>query len=190
MRPLLAEAARLVVEEGLSAENALDRAAAQQGVRLSQNRPRRDQLHEAIREHRALFRPAQYDQLAERRRLALESMRQLADHQPRLIGSLVDGDGPLDQITLLLLTDTIEEVIHDLEDRHIPWRSTEHSLQHARGQRISHPAVRFLAGTSMIELIVPGRPLRSNPPRDPVDGRPLPMLTPDQLAALIATEHE
>ena len=157
-------------------------------MRLSQNRPSREQLHEAIREHRALFRPAQYDRLTEQRRLALESMQHFAGHRPRLIGSLVDGDGPLDQITLLLLTDTIEEVIHDLEDRHIPWRSAERTLQHAHGQRIPHPAVRFEAGASTVELVVPGRQLRSNPPRDPIDGRPLSMLSPDQVAALIAAD--
>lgn len=187
---MLAETARLVVDEGLSVERALDRAAARLGVRLSQSRPTREQVHEAIREHRSLFRPRQYVQLADQRRRALESMRQLAIHQPRLIGGLVTGDGPFDRITLLLQADTIEQVIHDLQDRHIPWRSMDSTLQHARGQLVSHPGVRFEAGTSTIELIVPSRPLRSNPPRDPVDGKALPMLTTEQLAALLADEED
>lgn len=139
-----------------------------------------------MREHRSLFQPRQFEQLTAQRRIALEAMRTLAAFRPRLLGSLVDGDGALDHITLLLQADSVESVIHVLQDHHIPWRSDERTLHHASGQRLAHPALCFEAGGSSLALIIAPPHLRSDPPRDPLDGRRLALLDSAELAALLA----
>ncbi len=174
------------MDEGLSAEQALTHAATTHGMPLHRCRPSPEELRAAVREHRALFHPEQFVELAAQRQTALEAMRSLAPFHPRLFGSLVEGTGPLDRISLLLQADATEVVIHALEDRRIPWRSAEQTLHHASGERQAHPALRFEAGGSSIELVILARNYRSNPPCNPIDRKPLETLNSDALAARLA----
>lgn len=111
-----------------------------------------------------------------------------AAFRPRLLGSLVDGQGALDHITLLLQADTVESVILVLQDQRIPWRADEHTLQHGSSRRVAHPTLCFEAGDSSVELIVAPPRLHSDPPRDPLDGRRLALLDIADLATLLATD--
>jgi hypothetical protein len=183
---LLSTAAKLIVDEGFSAEHALAQAATTSGLQLHQCRPSPEELREAVREYRALFRPEQFAELAAHHQAALEAMRSLAPFHPRLFGSLVDGTGPLDQISVLLQAESAEVVIHELEDRHIPWRSDEKILHHTSGEQQAHPALRFEAGRSSVELVILARHFRSDPPCNPIDHKPLETLTTDALAAHLA----
>lgn len=177
--------AALVVDSGYDLEAALRRVARDHGINLQQLRPSVEALRSAIHDYRELFRPQQLSQLTEKRRVALNAMQLFAVFEPRLSGALVHGDGPLDRVRLLLMSDTPERVMMFLSDRHMPWRDAEASLHYSGGRRIARPALRFLAGPTEIELVILDPRTRSDPPRDPVSGGPLETLGLDQLAVLL-----
>jgi hypothetical protein len=145
-----------------------------------------NELRAAIDEYRTLFKPRQLKQLLQQRRLAREAMGEFAAFRPRIFGDLVHGDGPLDRIRLMLIADTPEQVMHHLSDRHIPWQDGEAMLNYSGRRRVARPCLRFLAGESMVELVVLEQRSHSDPPRDPLTDRPMEMLGVDQLDALIA----
>jgi hypothetical protein len=176
-----------VVDDGHELGEALRRAAERHGVRLRQGQPGRAVLTAAIREYRALFRPDSADRLQAQRRFALEAMDAFSDFAPRLAGPLVEGDGPLDLVRLLVYADTPETVALTLTDRHIPWRPADTTLLHGAGQRRAHPAFRFLAGDSRVEIVVLNESDRRDPPRDPLSAARLPTLDRKELAERIET---
>ena len=173
------------MDDGYELENALKRAARDLGVNLQHHRPSREALLAAIRDYRELFRPQQLQMLNQQRRIAAEAMHAFAEFQPRLIGPLVHGDGPLDLMRLILIVETPEQVLLHLRDRNIPWQDTEVFMHHSGGRKLARPAVRFVAAQTNIELILLDNRTRSDPPRDPLTGGPLEMLGADQLNALI-----
>jgi hypothetical protein len=175
-----------VVNDGHDLERALKRAAREHRIKLQHARPSREALHAAIHEYRALFRPQQEQQLEAQRGIAAEAMRTFSRFQPRLIGALVRGDGPLEKVQLLLTADTPEQVMLALNDQRIPWRESEVVLHYAGGRRAARPALRFMAGDTRVELILLDGSSRSDPPRDPVTGGRLEALSPAQLETLLA----
>ncbi|MCB1785414.1 MAG: hypothetical protein H6953_05375 [Chromatiaceae bacterium] len=177
-----------MVDQGIDLDEALRRAADQHGINPLHGRPPRADLLRGISEYRELFRPQQTEQLRRMRLAAREAMHRLKPFEPRLFGSLVHGDGPLDRVRILLSADTPEQVILHLHELHLPWREAEVTMHYSGGRRLAQPAVRFLAGEASIELVIIDRRSRSDPPRDPVDGGPLETLTADQLDALIGIE--
>jgi hypothetical protein len=174
-----------VVNEGYGLEEALRRAAREYGVNLQHARPTRDDLHAAIREYRALFRPQQERHLQEQRRIAAQAMQVFSRFEPRLIGPLVSGDGPLDRVQLLLFVDSPEQVIVELSERRMPWQESEAILHYSGGRRRSHPALGFMAGDTSVELILLDHNSHSDPPRDPVTGGRLDALSLDRLNTLL-----
>ncbi len=175
-----------MVEDGYGLEQALQRAAQKHAIDLRHRRPSPTAVQAAVQEYRELFRPQQLLQLQEGRRLAAEAMQTFAEFQPRLIGPLVQGDGQLDLIRLLLIADTSEHVIMTLSDQRIPWQAFETRLHFSGGRLATRPALRFVAGETRIELILLERTVRSDPPRDPTTGGPLDSLSPSQLDKLMA----
>lgn len=175
----------LVVDEDRTLVDALQRAARELGLHTPPADTPIDMLRAAVDEYRALFRPQQLQSLERRRRLALDAMQTFTDFRPRLSGSLVHGDGPLDRVRLMLDADTPEQVIMALSDQGIPWQEGEATLVFAGGRRDARPALRFMAGDTSIELVVLAPADRSNPPRDPLDGTPLAALDADQLRSAI-----
>jgi hypothetical protein len=171
-----------VVDDGHELAEALRRAAERHRVRLRQGQPGRDALIAAIRDYRALFRPDSLDRLQAQRRFALEAMGAFDDLSPRLAGPLVEGDGPLDLIRLLVYADAPETIALALTDRHIPWRPGDVTLMHSAGQRRAHPAFRFVAGGNRIEIVILDEADRSDPPRDPLSAARLATLDRRELA--------
>lgn len=171
-----------MVDDGHELAEALRRAAERHRVHLRPGQPGRDALIAAIREYRALFRPDSLDRLKTQRRFALEAMDAFADLAPRLAGPLVEGDGPLDLIRLLVHAEAPETVALALTDRHIPWRPGDLTLMHSAGQRRTHPAFRFVAGGNRVEIVVLNEADRSDPPRDPLSAARLPTLDRKDLA--------
>ena len=184
-RALLTTTAALVVNDGYSLEEALRRAAREHGINLQHARPTRDALHAAIRDYRALFQPHQERRLQEQRRIAVRAMQVFSEFEPRLIGPLVRGDGPLDRVQLLLFVDSPEQVIVELTDRRMPWQESEAVLHYSGGRRRIHPALGFMAGETSVELILLDHNGHSDPPRDPVTGGRLDALSLDRLNALL-----
>lgn len=173
------------MEDGHDLEEALRRVAGKHGINLRRARPPSEILQAAIREYRELFRPRQSLALQEQRGLALQAMAEFAEFRPKLIGALLQGDGPLDLIQLILTADSPELVMHHLADRHIPWQDTETMLTHSGGRRLAHPSLRFVAGESTVELVIIDSQDWSDPPRNPVDGGPLEMSGAAELSALV-----
>lgn len=182
---MLTDVATLVVDEGHDLEAALKRAARKHGVNLQQARPPIDALRAAIGDYRELFHPQQSALLRKQRTTALQAMRTFAEFRPRLSGALVHGDGPMEAIRLLVFSDTPEQVMLHLLDRHIPCQEAEIVLNFSGGRRAGRPALRFRAGETTIELIVLDSHSHSDPPRDPITGGRLEMLGVDELNALI-----
>jgi hypothetical protein len=178
--------ARLVVDEGRTLADALHRAAQETGARLRGGDVDLEALRTQINEYRALFRPAQLAVLRANRTLALEAMRSLQEFDPRLFGSLVHGDGPLDTIRLILTADTPESVMLALSDRHIPWREDETALMLSSEGSEVRPSLRFQAGDAEVELVIVSERDRRRAPRDLLGRQPMRLLTATQLQALIA----
>jgi hypothetical protein len=146
------------------------------------------ELRAAIHEYRSLFKPHQLTHLQQQRRLAREAMSEFSAFGPRLFGDLVHGDGPLSRISLMLIADTPEQVMHYLSDRHIPWQDGETVLSYSGRRRVAQPSLRFLAGESKVELVILEQRSHSDPPRDPMTGGAMEMLGIEQLDALIENE--
>lgn len=175
----------MVVDEGHDLHTAVQRATAELGIRPQHLDVDIATLRQAVHEYRELFRPQQAATLHDRRKLALQAMRSFADYRPRLAGSLVYGDGPLDRVRLILLADTAEQVMITLHDLHIPWRDAEVTLHYTKDRHKTHPAFRFIAGDMQIELVVLTPGSRNDPPRDALGKGPLDTIGVDQLEALI-----
>ncbi len=186
---VVAEAARLMVEQGLdNPHQACRKAAARLGVRDPRQLPRPDQVDQAVQEYLRLFRGADHPrELALLRETALQAMQALEPFQPRLVGPVLQGSANRgSRVQLHLFADTSEEVIFRLLELGIPWRDGERTHLYPDGRRMRHPSFRFRAGDSEVELVVfPVAGLRQ-PPLEPGQQRPLERASHAQLERLLA----
>lgn len=180
----MSTAARLIVVDALPAERALEQAATELGVRLTHCRPSREQLHDAIREYRSLFRPDQVETIAAQRAATVALMRLLSGYTPRAGGSVIDGRDASSDALVFLDTDTIEPVIYELYDRRLVWRAAEYSARHTSGRRVAHPALEVESNGHRVMLVAMPGNLAADPPCDPIDGRPMSLLSTHALAAI------
>ena len=174
-----------MVDEGRTLRDALQRAALETGSRLDGAGIDLAELRAEIASYRALFHRPQLARLYASRRLALDAMRSLEAFRPRLAGALVHGDGPLDEVRLVLAADTPEDVAMTLDDRHIPWRDAEVMIDFASNRREARPALRFRAGDVGVELVILNQADRGRPPREPFSNQPATLLDAQELAALL-----
>lgn len=154
---LAAEAARLMIEQGLdSPHQASVKAAARLGLRDPRQFPTPDQVEAAAREYQRLFNGPDHErQLRLMRATALQAMQALERFQPRLVGPVLHGSaGRGSRVQLHLFADTPEEVIFRLLELRIPWRDGERAHQYANRRREQHPSFRFRAGEVEVELVV------------------------------------
>lgn len=169
------EAARILVEQGLTDfESARRKAAERMGISDRRQWPSNEVLKEAVLAQRRLFMGPEHGE--ERRLLkreAVQAMRMLSEFEPRLIGLALHGVTDRQHgVELFLFADRPEDVLFKLADQGIPWRESERTLRYAGGQRTAHPAFGFLAGGIPFELIVLPSRARRQPPLDPVTDRP------------------
>jgi len=169
------EAARIMVEQGVSDfDRARRKAAARTGILDRRRWPTNEAIQEALLTQRRLFPgPDQAHEIERLRGCALQAMHRFRAFNPRLIGPLRHGSGDADAgVQLCLYAERPEDVVFALIDAHIPWHERERSFRYGDGERRTHPAFRFLAGETPIELIVLPRQALRNPPLDPVTERP------------------
>lgn len=178
----------MIVEDALPASPALLRAAQQLGIDAKRQRIDCEQLSRDVTGYRSLFRPAELALQRQHRKAALTAMQDLAVFEPRLAGHLVDGLGPLEQITLIIQAETSEEVARALIDRRIAYREANYRLHHGRTQRIDHPAFRFEAGDCEVTLVVLSRSYRADPPRHSLCDSPMRLVSARELAAQLAAD--
>lgn len=106
-------AARILAEDGsLDYGSAKRKAARQLGAPDSGNLPDNQQVEDALRSYQAVYQTDETRaQLALLRQTAIEYMEQLADFDPHLTGSVLNGTaGPHAGISLQLFTDHQKEV--------------------------------------------------------------------------------
>lgn len=169
------EAARIMVEQGLSDfERARRKAAQRTGVVDRRSWPSNEAIQEALMAQSRLFGgEARERKLTHLRGEALKAMRAFASFSPRLVGSVLTGSGQEQLgIQLFLFAENPEDVVFALLDQQIPWHERERAFRFSGGERRNYPIILFMAGDVPFELtVLPVQALR-NPPLDPVTERP------------------
>jgi hypothetical protein len=130
-------AARMLAEDGsLDYGSAKRKAARQLGAPDSGNLPDNQQIEEALRSYQALYQAdATRAQLALLRQTAIEYMEQLADFDPHLTGSVLNGTaGPHADINLQLFTDHQKDVEFLLMRMSAPYQAGELRTADAPGR--------------------------------------------------------
>lgn len=120
-------AARILSEDGsLDYGSAKRKAARQLGAPDSGNLPDNQQIEDALRSYQALYHADETRaQLVQLRQTAIEYMEQLADFDPHLTGSVLNGTaGPHADINLQLFTDDQKEVEFFLMRQKTPYQAT------------------------------------------------------------------
>ncbi|AFL74763.1 hypothetical protein [Thiocystis violascens] len=183
------EAARIMVEQGLSDyDRAKRKAAERMGTPNRRQWPSNEAVQEAVLTHRRLFLGHVHERdCLDLRENALEAMKTFQGFRPRLIGPALSGAGDRQTgVELLLFSERPEDVLFALMEHGIPWQDAERDFRYPDGQRQSHPLFRFMAGEMPVKLIVlPMRALR-NPPLDPVTEQPLRGADPEEVRRLLA----
>jgi hypothetical protein len=130
-------AARMLAEDGsLDYGSAKRKAARQLGAPDSGNLPDNQQIEEALRSYQALYQPeATRAQLALLRQTAIEYMGRLADFDPHLTGSVLNGTaGPNADVNLQLFTDQQKDVEFLLMRMSAPYQAGELRTADAPGR--------------------------------------------------------
>ncbi len=188
-RHICAEAARIVVEEGVRDYHAAKRKAiARLNLPSDKNLPGNDEIETAVAEYLRLFRGTRRDtDLKRLRQLALEAMDFLARFEPRLVGAVLSGNITADTpIQFHVTADTPEEVGLWLHDRTIPFEQGERRVRFGGERQETMPLFRFSADDVTIEMVVFAREDARELPLSPVDGRPIKRANRREVERLLA----
>lgn len=188
-RHICAEAARIVVEEGVRDYHAAKRKAIHRlNLPNDKNLPGNDEIEAAVAEYLRLFRGARRDtDLRRLRALALEAMDFLARFEPRLVGAVLSGNITADTpIQFHVTADAPEEVRLWLHDRAIPFEQGERRLRFGGERQETVPLFRFSADDVTIEMCVFAREGARELPLSPVDGRPMKRANRREVERLLA----
>ncbi len=151
------------------------KAADRLGVHDVAVLPKNVEIEAALRAHLRLFGRDSHDHcLKDQRRIALGTMRLLAEFQPRLVGSVLTGTATHhSDINLHLFADSSETVAIRLLDLDIPHEFYERRVKMDAERSVSYPALRFDAdGRTVDATVFPIDGIRQSP-YSPVDGRPM-----------------
>lgn len=121
-------AARLMAEDGITDyHHAKKKAARQLGLAEHVQFPDNAEVEAELRAYRSLYRSDDHPELLEAlRRAALELLELLADFNPYLTGSVLEGTaGEHSSIDILLFVDSAKEVEIFLLNREIPFAHAE-----------------------------------------------------------------
>jgi len=187
-RQLAQEAARLMVEEGISDFHiAKHKAALRLHAPNTHNLPRNDEIQFALREYQRLFKADHHAQhLAQLRQTSSKAMAYFHRFEPRLVGEVVDGTAnEYSQITLHIFSDFQEEVALFLDERHIPYQQWNETVTMANGEAQQRPAYQVLLDDTPILLVVFDHKGLRQAPRCPATGKPMERLNRDKVEALI-----
>src|SRR5271156_2598223 len=144
-RALAQEAARIMAEHGIEDFLQAKRKAADRlGVNDVAVLPKNVEIEGARRAHPRLFgRDPQDPTRREQRRIALDTMRILAEFQPRLVGSVLTGTATnYSDINLHLFDDASESVAIRLLEIGVPHEFYERRGEMDAGGSLHYPALR------------------------------------------------
>jgi hypothetical protein len=191
MRKALAqEAARIMAEHGIEDFLQAKRKAADRlGVNDVSVLPKNVEIEAALRAHQRLFGRESHDHnLMQQRRIALATMRMLAEFNPRLVGSVLTGTATdYSDINLHLFADASETVAIRLLDIGVPHEFYERRVKMDADRSVNYPALRFEAsGRTVDATVFPIDGIRQSP-YSPVDGRPMKRADAREVSALIGS---
>jgi hypothetical protein len=189
-RALAQEAARIMAEHGIEDFLQAKRKAADRlGVNDVSVLPKNIEIEAALRAHHRLFGRESHDhRLKEQRRIAFETMRLLAEFNPRLVGSVLNGTATEhSDINLHLFADASETVAIRLLDIGVPHEFYERRVKMDAERSVSYPALRFEAkGRTVDATVFPIDGIRQSP-YSPVDGRPMKRADSREVSQLISS---
>ena len=189
-RALAQEAARIMAEHGIGDFLQAKRKAADRlGVNDVSVLPKNVEIEDALREHQRLFRRDSHDHmLKEQRRVALDTMRRLAEFQPRLVGSVLTGTATdYSDINLHLFADRPESAALKPIEIGVPHEFYERRVKMDAERSVTYPALRFDAdGRTVDATVFPIDGIRQSP-YSPVDGRPMKRADFREVSELVAS---
>jgi hypothetical protein len=124
-------AARLMAEDGIEDYALAKRKAARQaGMPETRELPTNEEIDDALKIYQSIYHPDEHrDRLRELRGIAVRAMRELAQFNPHLTGSVLNGNaGKYADINLHLFTDNEKAVELYLIDRGIAYRAEQGRL--------------------------------------------------------------
>ena len=187
---IVQEAARIMATEGVEDFSLAKRKAALHlGAPGTTNLPQNREIQAALHEYQRLFGgDRQQSALQALREAALAAMDFFAPFRPRLTGSVLDGTArPDSAVDLHCFADTPEDVVLFLMDQGIPFDTEERRLRFD-DEFVFVPMHRFMAGDTPVHLTVFSERGMRQPPRSPVDGRPMKRAGRGEVEALIGAE--
>lgn len=149
-------AARLMAEDGIEDYALAKRKAARQaGMADTRELPTNAEIDAALRLYQQIYhRDEHRGRLRELRQKALRAMRELAQFNPYLTGSVLNGNaGKYADINLQLFTDNVKAVELYFIDRQIPYRAAQSRL-FTGGEQRTVPVFAMHDGGTEIEITV------------------------------------
>jgi hypothetical protein len=158
-------AARLMAEDGIEDYALAKRKAARQaGTPDTRELPTNEEIDEALKTYHQIYQQDEHrDRLRTLRATALRAMRELAQFNPYLTGSVLSGNaGKYADINLQLYTDSAKAVELYLIDRRIPYRTAQSRL-YCGAEPLTAPVYTVSDNDTEIELtVLTPRELRGN----------------------------
>lgn len=158
-------AARLMAEDGIEDYALAKRKAARQaGTPDTRELPTNEEIDEALRAYHQIYQQDEHrDRLRALRGAALRAMRELAQFNPYLTGSVLSGNaGKYADINLQLFTDSAKAVELYLIDRKIPYQTAQSRLYYG-AEPLTAPVYTVDDDGTEIELtVLSPRELRGN----------------------------
>ncbi|MDX1604796.1 MAG: hypothetical protein R3202_01315 [Candidatus Competibacterales bacterium] len=189
LRQLIAqECARIFTEEGVRDFRLAKRKASDRlGVSGRTSLPSNQEIEQAVLEYQRLFCQEEQAQLQDLRAIALEGMEFLEPFQPRLVGSVLKGIVvPRPEVELHVFAGTSEDVLIYLMDRTVTFETTERRLRVGADRHDCFPVVRFSRDGIIFDLTVFSDQNGREPPKSPVDGRPMQRAGIDEVRFMLA----
>ncbi len=181
-------AARLMAEEAVPGfAEAKAKAVDRLGVTGRPTLPSNQEVEAELRSYQALFQAEEQAQwLDAKRRVALEAMQLLEPFAPHLVGAVLRGTAPVDaEITLHLFADPPETVATFLYDQGVAWALDSWIGRFGGGRELELPMYRIRAGGEELRLVVFPEEGLPEPPRSPVDGKPMQRAARERVLALV-----
>ena len=174
-RRIAVEAARLIAEDGLrDYRQAKLKAAQRLGIADDLSLPKNAEIEDALREHQRLFRADQPRTLQRLRESALEAMRFFAQHEPRLVGPVLEGTADdHSAVCLHVHDDDAAEIALFLSEHGIPYEERTRRLRLEREVTADVPVFLFTAGDSAIDITVLPYDRLRQAPLDRIDEKPM-----------------
>jgi hypothetical protein len=149
-------AARLMAEDGIEDYALAKRKAARQaGLPETRELPTNEEVEEALRSYREIYhRDEHRDRVRALRGIAVKAMRELAQFNPYLTGSVLSGTaGRYADVNIQLFTESAKAVELYLIDRKIPYRTAQARL-YCGSEPLTAPVFTIDDGGTEIQLTV------------------------------------